>query len=273
MNNRAVNIYLIIPEMVSSKFLIFAFILIVAIIFIAPDFTTGVLATTLILNFLILGECFERFSVGDNDYFKKSQESAQAWEDQGVVGAAGVDAMGTSGRPQWIPGYDPGYYLNEKKDDQMIMPEDIPRGGYSMYNMTGAGNCQSINGTRVVPVVPNVEDLDADHYYGDQADPWDYSVSERKFDRSIYEPSYDKFTADKVTYTAAYVNPQPVIIDAAGDASMDADQRMNLLARQRFHEKRAQDGWAVRNADYYKYHFSDELAENEGREWWGAYDQ
>ncbi|QJX71686.1 hypothetical protein F-S17_0434 [Faustovirus] len=256
--------------MVSTKFLIFAFILIVAIIFIAPDFTTGVLATTLILNFLILGECFEKFSVGDNDYFKKSQESAKAYDD--ITGAAGVGAMSTSGRPQMVPGYDPGYYLNEKKDNEMIMPEDIPRGGYSLYTSNGAGNCPSINGTHVTPVVPNVEDLDSDHYYGDRSDPWDYSVSERQFDRSIYEPSYDKYTADKVSYTAAYTNAQPIIVDAAGDATMDADQRMNLMARQRFREKRAQDGWAVRNADYYKYHFSDELAENEAREWWGEYD-
>lgn len=260
--------------MVSTKFLIFAFILIVAIIFIAPDFTTGVLATTLILNFLILGECFEKFSVGDNDYFKKSQESAKAWNDQGnIIGAAGVDALGTTGRPQWVPGFDPGYYLNERKDEEMIMPEDIPRGGYSLYTSNNAANCPSVNGTRVAPVIPNVEDLDADQYYGNRADPWDYSVSERRFDRSIYEPSYDKYTSDKVTYTSAYNNAQPIIVDAAGDATMDADQRMNLMARQRGqHEKRAQDGWAIRNADYYKYHFSDELAENEAREWWGEYD-
>ncbi|QJX71147.1 hypothetical protein F-liban_399 [Faustovirus] len=257
--------------MVSTKFLIFAFILIVAIIFIAPDFTTGVLATTLILNFLILGECFEKFSVGDQDYFKKSQESAQAWNEMGIIGAGGVNALGTSGRPQWTPGYDPGYYLNERKDDEMIMPEDIPKGGCSMYS-SGNNTCKQINGISVAPVVPNVEDINADHYYGDNADPWDYSISERKFDRSIYEPSYDKYTADKVTYTSSYVNPQPVIIDAAGDATMDADQRMNLYARQRFREKRAQDGYTVKNADFYKYHFSDELAENEAREWWGDYD-
>ena len=45
-----------------------------------------------------------------------------------------------------------------------------------------------------------------------------------------------------------------------------------IMAQRRTRDKRAMTAAATKTAEYYKYHFADELSEAEGKRWWGAND-
>ena len=86
---------------------------------------------------------------------------------------------------------------------------------------------------------------------------------------NIYGADYEKHNAYKDGLFSCYERPQPVLYDSAADRDTSLDERNCLIAQRRARDKRCSDGWAVKDSDYYKYFYGDELKESETKAWWG----
>lgn len=64
-----------------------------------------------------------------------------------------------------------------------------------------------------------------------------------------------------------WAGQQPDLIDMGDNSGIDGATA--LMARRRSRDKVVMDGVAVRDANYYKHHFADELEESEQKQWWG----
>jgi len=89
--------------------------------------------------------------------------------------------------------------------------------------------------------------------------PWDTNGG------SMYGTDYDNWNAYKSNYN------KNIICDLTnGGSGIDA---MNaVMVQKRSREKSTIEGMITKNADYYKYHFGDELEEQENKPWWGTYE-
>lgn len=95
-----------------------------------------------------------------------------------------------------------------------------------------------------------------------------------------YNPDFNDYQAYKTSYSTAYVNDPLKTQCNSGDleyllnehstSSVD-NANVNMSCR-RSRDKKVSDGWALKDSNYYKYHFSDELDKTESREWWSKYD-
>jgi hypothetical protein len=80
---------------------------------------------------------------------------------------------------------------------------------------------------------------------------------------AYYGRDFDRFRSFKATYNSAYT-PAGY---AGGHRGVD-DMGMKLgIARAR--DRQCIDGAVTKNANYYKYHYGDELSDYESRPWWG----
>lgn len=70
-------------------------------------------------------------------------------------------------------------------------------------------------------------------------------------------------------YTSCYKPPSYEVLDGDINNHMSYDDRNTLEVMARERSKKVTDGWASKNADYYKQHFSDELDREERQRWWG----
>ncbi len=76
--------------------------------------------------------------------------------------------------------------------------------------------------------------------------------------------------ADNAGYSNCY--PEVMVEDNEGDvyAERQGDETLAHMALQRGQrDKKAQDGWASKNANYFKKFYSNELEEYEAKQWWG----
>ncbi len=82
---------------------------------------------------------------------------------------------------------------------------------------------------------------------------------------------------DRATYVDGYSLPYPKIVPLTtlgpDETSYNIDNMNTRLARERERTKKCSDGWASKDANYYRYHFADELDYEEKRPWWGRADQ
>jgi len=96
---------------------------------------------------------------------------------------------------------------------------------------------------------------------------------------SIYGPAWDVYSAYKDNGPTGWAgcnipggscgtvyNPN---VDIPEGTVMSIDQANVELARRRARDKMALEGQAVKDVNYYKYHFGDELDISEKRWWWG----
>ena len=88
---------------------------------------------------------------------------------------------------------------------------------------------------------------------------------------NLYGSNYEEHQAYNTSYTDSYKQPQPYNV-TCGDSSTGIDMANALMTQRRARDKKTSDGWASKNADYFKLHYGDELAESEGKLWWGTYD-
>lgn len=83
-----------------------------------------------------------------------------------------------------------------------------------------------------------------------------YGVSAREYDAYIN------------SFSQSYAPVQPVSI-CATDVDNSMDSNMALIGQKRARDKRAIDGAVVKDANFYRHHFADELDRVEKRVWWG----
>lgn len=83
-----------------------------------------------------------------------------------------------------------------------------------------------------------------------------YGVDQREYDAYINTYANTPAQAQPITYNGTDV-----------DCSMDAN--MALIGQKRARDKRAIDGAVIKDANFYRHHFGDELDKTEKRVWWG----
>ncbi len=96
---------------------------------------------------------------------------------------------------------------------------------------------------------------------------------------SLYGPAWDKYSAYKDDGPTGWAgcnipggscgtvyNPN---VDIPEGTVMSIDQANVELARRRARDKLALEGQVLKDANYYKYHFGDELDISEKKRWWG----
>ncbi len=88
----------------------------------------------------------------------------------------------------------------------------------------------------------------------------------------MYGPEYDVWQTNQTSYSDCYNEPQLPIAYSCSERS-GVDAKLGLLAQQRARDRKCIDGAVAKNADYYKFHFADELAQSESKPWWGHADE
>jgi hypothetical protein len=88
---------------------------------------------------------------------------------------------------------------------------------------------------------------------------------------SLYGPDYSNYDYYRQSYLNAY-KPVQTHAPHAADTGYTIDSAMARLGQQRTRDKQMIDGAAVKDANYYRYHFADELDRSEAKPWWGQYD-
>ncbi len=83
----------------------------------------------------------------------------------------------------------------------------------------------------------------------------------------IYGPFYEMWHAYKDSYSSCYKRPK-LLCDGPASQTYDIDTANAFMAQQRSRDKKAMDGWAVKDANFYKHHFGNELDDAESKPWW-----
>lgn len=91
-------------------------------------------------------------------------------------------------------------------------------------------------------------------------------------DPIIYGPSYEMWHAYQDGYTKCYDEPQAVVGVSCAEKNSGIDAANALMAQRRFRDKKCSDGWASKDANYYKHHFAGELDEVEDKPWWSRHE-
>lgn len=97
----------------------------------------------------------------------------------------------------------------------------------------------------------------------------DAEQEEAMADFHPYGADYDRYHFNHLTYTDSYPQPVPLNAYSTTENTLGFDAQHALMARRRTRDKQAMDGAISKTADYYRYHFANELRDAEAREWWG----
>jgi len=89
-------------------------------------------------------------------------------------------------------------------------------------------------------------------------------------DRSgdMYGPMYGEWDSYRSGYNTSYDKPTIAVGASAAEKNYSIDEANALMVQRRTRDKKCSDGWLTKDADYYKYHFGNELNEAENKEWW-----
>jgi len=84
----------------------------------------------------------------------------------------------------------------------------------------------------------------------------------------LYGDKFAKYDAYKTSYMN-YPKPTLVIDRSCTEVDRGVDYTNVLMAQARFRHVRGIDGSIIKDADFYKYYFGDELQKEQDKEWWG----
>lgn len=90
---------------------------------------------------------------------------------------------------------------------------------------------------------------------------------------SDYGPLYDQWQAYRTSYDNAYCPIYPNVKQSCAERDSSVDAAGALMSQRRARDKKCSDGWATKDANYFKYHYGDELEEAESKRWWGNFEQ
>jgi hypothetical protein len=119
--------------------------------------------------------------------------------------------------------------------------------------------------------------LGVDNYGAPPADIYgkNSDLAGPSLDQLLAQQEHDKYNLyteyNKPSYTPydsldprIYTRPLP-----DGDNAYNVNNSGVNISLNRTRDKRVLDGWATKDVNYYKYHFSNELANEENKPWWG----
>ncbi len=88
----------------------------------------------------------------------------------------------------------------------------------------------------------------------------------------MYGPFYNMWDAYKTTYNSCYDKPRVHALGDCAGRGYNIDNANMYIAQRRSRDKKAMDGWAVKDANFYKYHYGSELDNAEYQDWWGRHE-
>lgn len=179
-------------------FIILAFIVIIAVVYLSPDLVTAMLIVSLLANFLVI-----------------SSQCMQMHKHITVSIDGSSDSSDNNSEP--------------KVDLTKDLTKDTPN--------------DASNDASAPEVTPPVD---------------------------MYGPAYQCYDKVRQTYTVDL--PESRVLNSYSEKTNDVDVDNTIMAQKRFRAKRAMDGATVKNADFYKYYYGDELEVSEARPWWGRAD-
>lgn len=96
----------------------------------------------------------------------------------------------------------------------------------------------------------------------------DECVDDESTGNEAVEQPYFPVFGSNFGYTECY---PPVAQEFNADTcrTMSVDEKATVLSELRQRDKKCLDGWASKNANFYKKNFSDELDKSERKRWWG----
>jgi hypothetical protein len=87
---------------------------------------------------------------------------------------------------------------------------------------------------------------------------------------NAYGPQHAMYDSYINTYDTAYdVTELPITISSASERDLSMDNMSVEISRRRARDKRVMDGMALKDSDFYKHHYAQELDESEKKQWWG----
>jgi hypothetical protein len=86
---------------------------------------------------------------------------------------------------------------------------------------------------------------------------------------NLYGKDQLQYEAYHDAYTDSYPDIKPATYTSAAETDSSFDAKNALLAQKRARDRKCSDGWAAKSANYYKYHYAEELDESESKRWWG----
>jgi hypothetical protein len=122
---------------------------------------------------------------------------------------------------------------------------------HSLDNTNNANTDNTLDMYPIPEIKPAVEDLPA---AGEMAG-------------GLYGSDYDVWQSNQESYSIDSDRVLPIGRSPSELGGVDA--QLALLSQQRARDRKCLEGAASRNADFYKYHFSDELEKAESLRWWG----
>lgn len=123
------------------------------------------------------------------------------------------------------------------------------------YNMTYTRMMDATSSADKPADAPANETTETETEQKDENPNLRYGVSQREYD--AYITSFGKCYPVK-----------PVTVNGT-DIDNSMDSNMAVIAQKRARDKRAIDGAVVKDANFYRHHFADELDQTEKRVWWG----
>lgn len=84
-----------------------------------------------------------------------------------------------------------------------------------------------------------------------------------------YPQSSIEHQALNTSYGTCYEPSRPVFGSSGAEIDNTVDANLSLLAQKRQRDKKAADGWALKDADYFRHNYDWELDDYENKPWWG----
>lgn len=86
---------------------------------------------------------------------------------------------------------------------------------------------------------------------------------------NYYGNSQAEYDAYNYTYSTAYEKQYPIAMRSCSEKDQSVDNNIVQAQRARSRDKRTMDGITLKDANYYKHHYANELDESEKKLWWG----
>lgn len=84
-----------------------------------------------------------------------------------------------------------------------------------------------------------------------------------------YPRSSIEHQALNTSYGTCYEPVRPIVNMTGAELDNTVDANITLLTQRRQRDKKASDGWALKDADYFRHNFDTELDDYENKPWWG----
>lgn len=86
---------------------------------------------------------------------------------------------------------------------------------------------------------------------------------------NMYGRAQEEYDGYISAYTTCWRKPKPVVMQSCAEQDNSIDSRNVMMAQQRARDKRCMDG-ALKDANFYRHHYAEELTESENKPWWGV---